>query len=437
MAAQVFPSVLNILLADEEINTWLVKWIEPRRDKDEGSFSQQLSEASRDSVASDLSTDFDVQTSFNDPIAPQEKACMPYLPRQEDLDRAIIWDFDMEHQTKLSCAVLIPMSLGSNQSRFLHGVMMLNTTVVPLPKGVSVLPGLRFSAFRTRYGVAYISVSSCTDGSVIVTLKRMWDNFRVKVETFHTPSVKPGAQLLSYTVIERPGLCVQGCTPGSCLCWRAISSRRTEDQLSQKYSWVDFAAAYEELLRAILLENADMKCQTFLGDGSLLFELNLKSKFQVTSGAMYPNIDHVKFLFFDRLTTASSIHHRRTIDWTVMLDSDLAVTKRQRLDSPVDSGFQPEGESDPDTHQCKTCGKVFNRGRDLRRHLKMVHERAERSVCDECGRTFSQRSNLLSHIRVVHEKRRDFECSVCSMTFSLMSNWKRHVRNVHQEVAEE
>ncbi|KAA8497162.1 Zinc finger and BTB domain-containing protein 14 [Porphyridium purpureum] len=434
MATSTFGSVLRILLEEDELNEWLVQWLHPHVGVGAASGAPESGDATS------AVTDFDVHDSFGERLAPQELACLPYLPLWEDIGSAVVWDSDLTHLNSSSCGVILPMCGEANRSRFVRAVMMTNASFMPLAKGVFLFPGHRMAAFRTRYGFAYISVGSCSDGSVHISLVRIWDNARMKVETFNTTCIEPNAKLLSFAVIERAGMCSRDCGEVICSCWRPDSSRRTEFELSAPFLWASFTPVLEESLRAVRLESPILRCRSVWGNGQLAFKVDIRSRIEVSRGASYPNMPQIRFLFFDRLTTASSVRHSRLIQCTSGSDSSTASKKRKRSAwtevKSEDLDVSPLS-SERDGLLCAMCEKSFRHRSDLKRHFRTIHQNEHKFVCDVCERPFKQKSHLQTHQRIIHEKRRDFECRTCGLSFSVVSNLNRHLRNMHPEAPDE
>eukprot|EP00188_Purpureofilum_apyrenoidigerum_P000254 Plantae.Rhodophyta-Purpureofilum_apyrenoidigerum.ctg11012.p1 GENE.Plantae.Rhodophyta-Purpureofilum_apyrenoidigerum.ctg11012~~Plantae.Rhodophyta-Purpureofilum_apyrenoidigerum.ctg11012.p1 ORF type:complete len:193 (+),score=32.22 Plantae.Rhodophyta-Purpureofilum_apyrenoidigerum.ctg11012:51-581(+) len=82
---------------------------------------------------------------------------------------------------------------------------------------------------------------------------------------------------------------------------------------------------------------------------------------------------------------------------------------------------------------CDQCGKFFRMQRDLRHHVKCVHEKLRPHQCTQCDAKFSIKPNLSRHIRTVHEGMKPFECSICSKAFGLKENLDKHIRLVHEK----
>ncbi|KAJ8901390.1 hypothetical protein NDN08_007236 [Rhodosorus marinus] len=81
-------------------------------------------------------------------------------------------------------------------------------------------------------------------------------------------------------------------------------------------------------------------------------------------------------------------------------------------------------------HRCETCGTIFKRAYDMKRHVIVVHQRIKDFKCSYCGRLFTQSGHLHEHVRIAHTGALH-ACSVCEKKFGTKSKLERHVSAVH------
>mmetsp|Transcript_12515 Transcript_12515/g.50916 ORF Transcript_12515/g.50916 Transcript_12515/m.50916 type:complete len:459 (-) Transcript_12515:249-1625(-) len=81
-------------------------------------------------------------------------------------------------------------------------------------------------------------------------------------------------------------------------------------------------------------------------------------------------------------------------------------------------------------HLCETCGKIFKRAYDLKRHVIVVHQKIKDFKCSYCGQLFTQSGHLHEHVRMAHTGALH-ACSICERKFGTKSKLDRHVRAVH------
>mmetsp|Transcript_29068 Transcript_29068/g.113034 ORF Transcript_29068/g.113034 Transcript_29068/m.113034 type:complete len:246 (-) Transcript_29068:95-832(-) len=82
---------------------------------------------------------------------------------------------------------------------------------------------------------------------------------------------------------------------------------------------------------------------------------------------------------------------------------------------------------------CGICSRLFRVKRDLRQHIKCVHEKIRPFECPQCNKRFSIKPNLKRHILTVHEKLRPYSCTHCGKAFGLRENYEKHVKMVHEK----
>lgn len=112
-----------------------------------------------------------------------------------------------------------------------------------------------------------------------------------------------------------------------------------------------------------------------------------------------------------QVQTTYFCHHCQTAEED--LESHMKIV---HLDQPIE-------------FKCPQCSKTFDRFKNLKSHIHIIHEMVKLHVCDECGAKFRFAHILKSHMKVVHEKVTSFICAICSSGFRTKGSLKIHMRS--------
>ena len=86
--------------------------------------------------------------------------------------------------------------------------------------------------------------------------------------------------------------------------------------------------------------------------------------------------------------------------------------------------------------KCQTCEKKFASKKNLRRHVRHIHENQTIHECGICEKKFTLKTNLRQHVRHVHEKKKNHECGICKKKFARKSNKEKHLRTCSRRVGD-
>ncbi len=86
------------------------------------------------------------------------------------------------------------------------------------------------------------------------------------------------------------------------------------------------------------------------------------------------------------------------------------------------------------TFECKSCLKLFACNNQMKKHIKMVHDKLKPFKCNICSCAFGHYSALKKHTDSVHKKIKPFKCNICSCAFGYYSSLKKHTDSVHNNL---
>lgn len=77
---------------------------------------------------------------------------------------------------------------------------------------------------------------------------------------------------------------------------------------------------------------------------------------------------------------------------------------------------------------CQVCGKRFQEGHALKKHVQDVHEKKDdEKMCKICDKVFYSSDSLRSHTEVVHLKVKKHACHLCDKRYATPRELRRHV----------
>jgi len=92
----------------------------------------------------------------------------------------------------------------------------------------------------------------------------------------------------------------------------------------------------------------------------------------------------------------------------------------------VDLNNSPIVENRKEENTCKICGHMSKYVRDLKTHMRIVHERKLDYSCKYCMKKFCNRGNLNKH-ELIHTGATPFQCDVCGKQFRWKNLLVKHI----------
>ena len=110
-----------------------------------------------------------------------------------------------------------------------------------------------------------------------------------------------------------------------------------------------------------------------------------------------------------------------------------AGTKRLEDDNNSDEVPTDQSLVQKGCKTCPLCNKMFFDHYNVRRHIKLEHEKSERQQCEECEKSFSNQYSLNYHVKVCHKKDNIFTCLVCEETYNTIAELCKHRKSAHNK----
>ena len=82
-------------------------------------------------------------------------------------------------------------------------------------------------------------------------------------------------------------------------------------------------------------------------------------------------------------------------------------------------------------HKCVLCSKSFSWARNLKTHIRTVHEGKKDYICSYCGKGFGTREKMKLHSTTVHEGIKRWKCDLCSNAYGQSHELKKHKLKTH------
>ena len=80
-------------------------------------------------------------------------------------------------------------------------------------------------------------------------------------------------------------------------------------------------------------------------------------------------------------------------------------------------------------YQCDICEKDYSSSKNLKFHVKWVHDRdkSKRYTCEICSESFSRPGSLRLHITKIHNNTNIFKCKICDKELKSIYSLKDHI----------
>uniref|UniRef100_A0A7S2ZSQ5 C2H2-type domain-containing protein n=1 Tax=Rhodosorus marinus TaxID=101924 RepID=A0A7S2ZSQ5_9RHOD len=116
----------------------------------------------------------------------------------------------------------------------------------------------------------------------------------------------------------------------------------------------------------------------------------------------------------------NSMHEERT---------SICTLEESAVEDTMESSFTERKSAE---FFCTKCLSKFTRRKNLKEHIRVVHDQDRPYGCTVCGRMFGTRNNMQRHMKMVHLGEKKFNCGTCGTGFSTKNCVIRHQRKVHK-----
>ena len=88
----------------------------------------------------------------------------------------------------------------------------------------------------------------------------------------------------------------------------------------------------------------------------------------------------------------------------------------------------------PKTLKCDLCSKYFSLEKQLKTHIKGVHQGIRNHSCDKCDKTYQTSSAMRYHKEMVHFGIKRHKCNDCEFGSTFPSDLQKHIKQVHLKI---
>lgn len=136
-----------------------------------------------------------------------------------------------------------------------------------------------------------------------------------------------------------------------------------------------------------------------------------------------------KLLYKSQLKKHMALRHS---DLRTFTCSVCSLECESKLALVMHMSSHPNLKPEEKKHECRACGKMFDKEMYVMRHAQRVHLLERRFVCDHCGKRFADCTTLKNHL-ALHGTGPAFPCFGCTRVFKTKKSMFNHARNHMEE----